>query len=76
MPIDFFHPVLLLPDGSFQRVSLIGQLLNLIVQLLQRTDLMLFQEDYHLRFRVNVVPLGPDLITFPFAGAELCFNVD
>ncbi len=37
---------------------------------------MLFQKDDHLRFRVNVVPLGPDLITFPFAGVELCFNVD
>ncbi len=75
LPIDFFHPVLLLPNGSFQRVSLIGQLLNLIVQLLQRTDLMLFQEDHHLRFRIDVVSLGPDLITFSLANAELCFDI-
>ena len=37
---------------------------------------MLFQKDHHLRFRVNVVPFGPHLITFSFACAELCFNIN
>ena len=37
---------------------------------------MLFQKDHHLRFCVDVVPFGPDLIAFSFAGAEFCFNVD
>ena len=71
LPIDLFHPVLRFPDGSFQHVLLIGQFLNLIVQLFQRTDLKLFQKNDYLRFRFNVVPLSPDLVAFPLAGAEL-----
>ena len=55
---------------------LICQFLNLIVQLFYRTDVMIFQENDHLRFRIDVVPLSPHLITFPPAGAKLCFNVN
>ena len=55
---------------------LICQFLNLIVQLFYRTDVMIFQENDHLRFCVDVVSLSPDLITFSFAGVKLCFNVD
>ena len=76
LPNDLLHAVLLLPDGSFQFVLMIRQSLNLIIQLFQRTDVMLFQKDDHLRFCVDVIPLSPDLITFPLAGAELCFYIN
>ena len=76
LSVDLLHSVLFFPESCFQLFLLIGQLLNLIVQLFQRIDLMLFQENDHLRFCVDVVSLSPDLITFSFAGVKLCFNVD
>ena len=76
LSVDLLHSVLFFPESCFQLFLLIGQLLNLLVQLFQRIDLMLFQENDHLRFCVDVVSLSPDLITFSFAGAELRFNVD
>ena len=59
-----------------KRVSLRAQHVNLIFQFLDRSDVMLFQENDRLGFSVNIVSLRPYHVAFAFPFTELRFYIN